>query len=294
MNKKKIYSDKNVIPSPSSVTLAELYKIIEEEAGKEDSERDLDLIMECSKLLEELTSPQTLSETEYNAGLRKIYNRAAVDERNDNVHIIENSHSKELGRVRTDQNKSRFTLMLAMIPVAVIMCLFFTFVIASAAQDLTVSELILSIMDKLDTMNPGETIDEANITFIKGDEMVLFTSIEEAMELCSFDCMFPTAFPEGIYVEKIVEIMGDSPENKAIMFVTNREDFTICVNDHMTIDTAAWENTQVYQAKHITFTIIEFGEERQAVGVCDGIEYVIYCQGIDESDFLMILDGMSE
>ena len=26
----------------------------------------------------------------------------------------------------------------------------------------------------------------------------------------------------------------------------------------------------------------------------DGKEYIIYCQGIDESDFLMILDGFSE
>ena len=191
------------------------------------------------------------------------------------------------------KRKAKAKLKLIWIAAAVAACLLLSIVIVSATQDLTVNEIILSIMDKLDTMNPGETIDEANITFIKGDEMVLFTSIEEAMELCSFDCMFPTAFPEGIYVEKIVEIMGDSPENKAIMFVTNREDFTICVNDHMTIDTAVWENTQVYQAKHITFTIIEFGEERQAVGVCDGKEYIVYCKGIDESDFLMILDGIS-
>ncbi|MBO5841545.1 MAG: hypothetical protein J6R46_00955, partial [Clostridia bacterium] len=96
------------------------------------------------------------------------------------------------------------------------------------------------------------------------------------------------------YVEKIIETLGESLDYKAIMFVTNREDFTICVNDHMTIDTATWENTQVYQTKHITFTIIEFGDKRQAVGVCDGKEYIIYCQGIDESDFLMILDGISE
>jgi hypothetical protein len=191
------------------------------------------------------------------------------------------------------KRKAKAKLKLIWIAAAVAACLLLSIVIVSGTQDLTVNEIILSIMDKLDTMNPGETIDEANITFIKGSEMVSFTSMEEAMDFCSFECMFPTAFPEGIYVEKIVEIMGDSPENKAIMFVTNREDFTICVNDHMTIDTAAWENTQVYQAKHITFTIIEFGDKRQAVGVCDGKEYIIYCQGIDESDFLMILDGIS-
>ena len=78
------------------------------------------------------------------------------------------------------------------------------------------------------------------------------------------------------------------------MFDINMDNINICVHDRITIDPATWENTQMYQAKHITFTIIEFRDERQAVGVCDGIEYVIYCQGIDESDFLMILDGFSE
>ena len=191
------------------------------------------------------------------------------------------------------KRKAKAKLKLIWLAAAVAACLLLSIVIVSATQDLTVNEIILSIMDKLDTMNPGETIDEANITFIKGGEMVSFTSMEEAMDFCSFECMFPTVFPKGIHVEKVIEFCGDSPEHKSIMFVTDYEDFTICVNNRITIDTAAWENPQVYKAKNLSFTMIQHGETQQAVAVRDGIEYIVYCKGIDESDFLMILDGIS-
>ncbi len=191
------------------------------------------------------------------------------------------------------KRKAKAKLKLIWIAAAVAACLLLSIVIVSATQDLTVREFLLSIMDQFNVMEPGESIEDGNITVIKGDEMSVFSSMEEAAAHCSFECMFPKVLPSGIYVEKIIETLGASLDYKTIMFVTNTDDIAIRVNDRMTIDTAIWKNTQVYQAKHITFTIIEFGDERQAVGVCDGIEYIVYCQGIDESDFLMILDGIS-
>ncbi len=185
-------------------------------------------------------------------------------------------------------------LKLIWIPVAVVICLLLSVVIVSATQDMTVKEFILSVMDEFNVIKPGESIEGGNITVIKADEMSVFSSMEEAAAHCSFECMFPKVLPSGIYVEKIIETLGESLDYKTIMFATNTDDVSICVNNRVTIDIATWEKTQVYQTKRITFTIIEFGEERQAVGVCDGIEYVIYCQGIDESDFLMILDGFSK
>ncbi len=192
------------------------------------------------------------------------------------------------------KRKSKFKSRLILIPVAVVLCLLLPIVIVSATQDLTVEEFILSVMDQFNVMKLGESIEDGNITVIKGDEMSVFSSMEEAAAHCSFECMFPTALPEGVYVKKIIEAMGASLDYKTIMFVTNTENISIRVNECMTIDTAMWENTQVYKTKNLSFTIIEFGDERQAVGVRDGIEYIVYCQGIDESDFLMILDGISE
>ena len=189
--------------------------------------------------------------------------------------------------------KAKAKLKLIWIAAAVAACLLLSIVIVSGTQDLTVREFLLSVMDQFNVIKPGESIEGGNITVIKGGEMSVFSSIEEAAAHCSFECMFPKVLPSGVYVEKIIETMGPSLDYKTIMFDINMDNINICVNDRITIDTAAWENTQVYQTKRITFTIIEFGEERQAVGVCDGKEYIIYCQGIDESDFLMILDGIS-
>ncbi len=192
------------------------------------------------------------------------------------------------------KRKSKFKSRLIWIPVAVVVCLLLSMVVGSATQDLTVREFLLSVMDQFNVIKPGESIEGGNITVIKGGEMSVFSSMEEAAAHCSFDCMFPKVLPSGVYVEKIIEAMSATFDYKIIMFTTNTDNISIRVNDRITIDPATWENTQVYQTKRITFTIIEFGEERQAVGVCDGKEYVIYCQGIDESDFLMILDGLSE
>ncbi len=192
------------------------------------------------------------------------------------------------------KRKAKAKLKLIWIAAAVAACLLLSIVIVSATQDLTVREFLLSVMDQFNVIKPGESIEGGNITVIKGDEMSVFSSIEEAAAHCSFDCMFPKVLPSGTYVKKIIETMGPSLDYKTIMFDTNMDNINICVHDRITIDTTEWKNTQMYQAKHITFTIIEFRDERQAVGVCDGIEYVIYCQGIDESDFLMILDGISE
>lgn len=191
------------------------------------------------------------------------------------------------------KRKAKAKLKLIWIAAAVAACLLLSIVIVSATQDLTVREFLLSIMDQFNVMEPGESIEDGNITVIKGDEMSVFSSMEEAAAHCSFECMFPKVLPSGIYVEKIIETLGESLDYKTIMFATNTDDVSICVNNRVTIDIATWEKTQVYQTKHITFTIIEFGDKRQAVGVRDGIEYIVYCQGIDESDFLMILNGIS-
>lgn len=272
-----------------------LYAVLEEEVSKEPSERDLDLIMECSNLLQELTTSQELSEEERRAGLQRIYDKYKAEKQNQKNLILDNCcKRKEHSKSDTFKKKRRSRIGLVLLPVAVFLCLCFTLVIASATQDLTVREILLSVMDQFNMLNPGESIEDGNITVIKGDEMSVFSSMEEAAAHCSFDCMFPKVLPSGVYVEKIIEAMSATFDYKIIMFTTNTDNISIRVNDRITIDPATWENTQVYQTKRITFTIIEFGEERQAVGVCDGKEYVIYCQGIDESDFLMILDGMSE
>ena len=171
-----------------SVTREWLYKIIEEEVGKEESEQDLELIMECAKCLEELTPSLELSDVEYSTGLREIYARAAVENKTNKERFVEKHRTNEIfTAILTTKNKARSKIRFVIIPVAVIVCLFLSIVIVSATQSMTVKELIVSAMDKIIAMNPGETIENTNITLVKGDKITTFTSVKEAVDNCTLE-----------------------------------------------------------------------------------------------------------
>ena len=115
------------------------------------------------------------------------------------------------------KRKAKAKLKLIWIAAAVAACLLLSIVIVSATQDLTVREFLLSVMDQFNVIKPGESIEGGNITVIKGGEMSVFSSIEEAAAHCSFDCMFPKVLPSGVYVEKIIEAMSATFDYKIII-----------------------------------------------------------------------------
>lgn len=256
--------------------IAWLCQIIKNEVEKPEDEQDVDLISECSDYLYELSEDDfRYSEEELQQGLEKIKQKSQA------------SGATVLPMKKRRKRLIRATLGFA----ATFVVLFSGITVAAKTQGYTNAwEYVSQNVDKILKMKPGDRIGEGNITLIKGEESIIYTSIEELIKKEKYNILYPSKLPDNTHIQKIIQhYTGDG--SMMLSFQTNDPTLSFTISNNSSILDEDLQCYEIYQTPNITFYIDKKSDDTcQAIGYYENYEY---CFMYGDYDILiMILNNL--
>lgn len=267
--------------------IAWLTEIIQKEIEKPDDKVDADLLLECTKFLEELTSDETLyAEEGLELMLRQMKRRASASTSNS----VEPAVKKDETAVANKTKKRCIFLKVAGALAATLVLFFATVSVVAISQGYSVSEFICMNIEKIKGMGAGDRLEGEKITLIKNGVSAEYGSVEAAIKAENLNVLYPSVLPEGVKIQKIIVTYQGDESDCTITFVTNSKQLQILINTATKADIDSWQNRSIYETNRKTYYIRESGARYQAVCYDNGYEYNILCENYDE--LIQILDGL--
>jgi len=262
-----------------------LFAIIQAELEKDDAEIDEELIDECSDCEAFLShSNPEITQEEYATGLARIKERAqAIQADGSNVTVQAKPKKRHFMRVAVYSLAA--TLAVAILSVSVV----------AAFNGSAAWESIVENIGWIWNADPGDTLNQEKIVLTKGETIEEFDSVEEALRINGFDgVLFPTAFPDGVSIEKIVYSHDGDETKYRLTFVFNSKDFSYRIFSYSNYQMENWEFAETLTINNRKFYIVFFPESGnyQASYYDNGFEQILLCPNYD--DLLIILNNMKE
>lgn len=258
-----------------------LYRVIETELSKDESQIDYELIQECSDLDAYLTGTEIpLGDEEYKKALRQIQSKVETKG--------EGTTQKSTFPRR---KKGRAAIRAAIIAAAVLVLMFSTISVVAVSQGLSPSEFISAHIKEILEMKPGDTIKGEQITLIKGETTATYSSPEEAVRALEVDILYPTVLPKDAKIKKVLVTNSGDPEFYEIIFVTDKtNEHRISVNNEILANPQNWPEATKHEINGITFYVLPRFGGHLAVAHRNGFEYQIF--SMNREDLLVILNGL--
>ena len=256
--------------------IAWLCQIIKNETEKPEDEQDVDLISECSDYLYELSEDDLrYSEEELQQGLEKI-----------------KQLSQASGATVLPMKKRRKSLIrVALGFAATFVVLLFGITVAAKTQGYTNAwDFVSQNVDKILNMRPGDTIEEGNITLIKGEECIIYASIEELIKEENYKILYPSKLPDNAHIQKIMQ-QNMSDNSTLLSFQTNDPYLSFSISSKPSVSEKDLQYYEKHQTSYTTFYVDTKSDSvYQAIGYFENHEYCIMYG--DYNILIMILDNL--
>lgn len=197
-----------------------LMAIILLETSKDYKEMDSDLVTECVDFLMELEEKEKLSEKEIEQRVNEIPFKGKV--------TAIGSYAKK--RIRA----KRLAVIAAVL--AVLIALFGLLAVADGDKSL---KILNDFKTAINEMLRGETVEYENITVIKSNESVSYSSLEDFAEAENYDMLYPVWLPENEKIVSVWYIYEDSVERYIFQLINPYHSISIDKNKSITSDMKA-------------------------------------------------------
>ena len=254
-----------------------LCQIIDNETDKPEDEMDFALIDECSAYLRELSDKAAEATKEQKQRILQ------------QIKAHHNQTAKHVAKVLRPNWRKIGRIVAIATAVATILVSTLT-VLAKVNGYSSAWEYVTENLQKIASLNAGDRMNEGNITLIKGEESIAYSSIEHLIETEGYNILYPTTLPEGIEITKVSQAIITNDYCLYCIQFTD-ETLFISVSNKQTISKDDMKRMEEYKTLNILFYIEKISDYTyQAVGYRDEYEYVVYCDSYEK--LTVILDGM--
>lgn len=265
-------------PTGKHTKIENLLQAIEREAEKPDEEVDLELLEENAEEFDKLTRDidHLCPEQSVDEFLKELEGLGVDCSK---LTPKEEGVGKKRKKGKKGKKKSKKRAVAAVATVAIITTLLFA-VVSVAAHNQGYSnawEFITENIKQILNLNAGETMESDGITFVKGEDAVIYSSMEELIEAEQIDILYPANLPNDIRVTKIMQMhMSDS--HSVLSFHFDIENLSFSVSNLSEISNTDLLEKEIYQFNDMTFYIDAFSNGTyQAIGYYNNYEYrIIY------------------
>ncbi len=258
------------------------FELINLEVEKTDAEADLGLIQKYSDavaaLIEEEDRLKAAAEgREYVPNIPRLY---------------ENTKSK------TESKCLKFPKIVKIATIAAAIAVFMVgglTVGAKVAGYDSAYELIAAIAEKVMKMKLGDTSTEDNITVIKGDGVLEYSTIEEAWIKENLDFLCPEDLPNHLRINEVV--LHEEANDKLQCIIKLASNDALCITNYLDVDLTLGLHLETKSSiSGLTFYIFSGStSEYQAICHHDGKEYTINCNDRDHLNIIIeSMKGLSK
>ena len=261
-----------------------LFAIIQAELEKDDAEIDQELIDECSDCEAFLShnNPE-ITQEEYALGLARIKERAqAMQAEGSNV------------TVQAKPGKRRFMRVAVYFLAAALAIAILSVGAVAAFNGSAAWEFIMTNMQQILGMKPGDSLESDKVTLVKGDLVAEYDSVEEALKAGGFEgILYPTELPEGVKIERVVQAyVGD--EKYRLSFNVTDEYFSYGILNYNNSGMENWDSIETKTIHGRTYYIVYVQNSNTYQAGCyyNGFEHLLKCSNYDT--LINILNNMEE
>ncbi len=256
--------------------IAWLCQIIKNETEKPEDERDVDLISECSDYLYELSEDDLrFSEEELQQGLAKI----------------KQNHQASGATILPMKKRRKRLIRVAIIFAATFAVLFSGISVAAKTQGYTNAwEFVSQNVDIISKMKPGDRIEDGNITLIKGEESIIYASIEELIKKENYNILYPSKLPDNVRIRKIIQ-QNMSDDSTLLSFQTDDIYLSFSISSKPSVSEKDLQYYEKHQTSYTTFYVDTKSDSvYQAIGYFENYEYCIVYN--DYNTLISILNNL--
>ena len=178
---------------------------------------DMDIIRQCSAILDERSKSNKLNHDEICAVVNKAKSEYVT------IIDVNNSHSV------APQKRIRFVLKRIAIVAAAILIMASTTIAVSAVLNVDISDYLKNIVKAPE----GTTVNVDEFTFYKVGISKKYDSIQKVAEDENLDIMYPTLLPEGYDIESIQIVVEPNGQNTFQIFTNDAQ-----VGIHIELDSS--------------------------------------------------------
>lgn len=254
-----------------------LCQMIDNETDKPEDEIDFALIGECSAYLRELSDKAAEATKEQKQRILQ------------QIKAHHNQTATKSAKVLRPNWKTARKVVAIAIAAALLLTLTLS-VIAKVKGYSSAWEYVKENVQKIAGMDCGDRVREGNITLIKGEESIAYSSIEELMQTEGYDILYPTNLPEGIEITKVSQqIVNENYVIYSLQFTD--PDLSVMMSNQFEIPQEDLKKHDIFISSNITFYIKELTNGMyQAVGDDGTYGYIISANNYD--NLTTILNGM--
>ena len=254
-----------------------LCQIIDNETDKPEDEIDFALIGECSAYLRELSDKAAEATKEQKQRILQ------------QIKAHHNQTATKSAKVLRPKWRKMGKIVAIAATVAAILLSTLT-VLAKVNGYSNAWEYVKENLQRIAGMDAGDRVNEGNITLIKGEESIAYSSIEELMQTEGYDILYPATLPEGIEITKVSQqIVSEDYAIYSMQFTA--PDLSVMISNQNNLSQEDLEKHESITTTNMQFYIKQLPNGLyQAIGYDDKYEYIISFNDYDE--LTMILNGM--
>ena len=254
-----------------------LCQIIDNETDKPEDEIDFALIGECSAYLRELSDKAAEATKEQKQRILQ------------QIKARHNQTATKSAKVLRPKWRKMGKIVAIAATVAAILLSTLT-VLAKVNGYSSAWEYVKENIQRITGMDAGDRVNEGNITLIKGEESIAYSSIEELMQTEGYDIMYPSELPNDIKITKISQqIINKDYTLYSIQFTDIN--LSIAISTVFNVQPNDLEEYETFTTDSMTFYVEAIPDGiYQAVGYDGKHEYLFYSQDYDV--LIEILNGM--
>ena len=257
-----------------------LCQTIQSEVEKGE-DADCDLIRECSDWLDELTADMIVfTPEELKARLEATKNGKYTN----------TPKPHKPSHITHVTKRKLFTRVSILVASLVLLSFLSLSVMAMYAGYSSTWEYISMNVSKLFGLNPGETINEDDITVIKNTGTVKYQNMDEFLKAESLNILYPQQIPNN---EKITEIryVDETEGNYVLYLVFSQKSYSVQIFNNYISNLDMMENVETITKNDIIY-YISSKEDTSFHAICqyNGFEYAIYSDNYE--DLLTLINNM--
>ena len=236
---------------------------------------DMDIIRQCSEILDERNKSDRLNEDE----ISTIINKAKTE----HVSVVDADNA--CPSVVAPQRKIRLIFKRIAIVAAAILVIMTTTVAIATAFGVDITRYLKSIMREPD----GAVIHVDGMSIYNVKNPTIYKSVQEMLEAEKIDIMYPTVFPEGVTFKNIC--VGEHANgDQYIDFRVN--DVWVGLSIELDAPKFTASNPITYEHNGITYYIDKSKNGWYATCYYNNDQYLIQAYSYD--DLILIIDNMKE
>ncbi len=255
-----------------------LCQIIENETEKPEDEIDFALIEECSAYLRELSDTKAEATQEQKKRILK------------QIKAHHNQTAKGSAKVFRPMWKSPKRIIALAATLSVLLAVSTLSIIANIKGYSNAWEFVVENIQKIPGMRPGDKVNDGEITLIKGEESISYSSIEDLMQTEGYDILYPAILPDGVAITNVSQqVVNEEYVIYSLQFTDT--DLSLMISNQRKFSQEDLRNYELVRTVKVIFYIKELPNGfYQAVGYDGEYEYIISFNDYDS--LMIILNGM--